>query len=65
MTVKKQEQEFKLGDLVQLKSGGPKMTVNSKYDDTYYCVWFSGTKNNKAQFSFDALQPYVDPEPKK
>jgi uncharacterized protein YodC (DUF2158 family) len=36
--------QFKAGDLVQLKSGGPQMTV--KYFepsmDSYECQWFSG-----------------------
>jgi uncharacterized protein YodC (DUF2158 family) len=34
--------EFKTGDLVQLKSGGPAMTVRSsdKSKDEYACDWF-------------------------
>ena len=36
---------FEIGDVVQLKSGGPKMTVMTKKDcgghDTAGCVWFS------------------------
>ena len=32
---------FKEGDVVRLKSGGPKMTVNSKGGgDTLHCSWF-------------------------
>ena len=34
--------EFKCGDVVVLKSGGPKMTVyeGSKLDKTVTCIWF-------------------------
>lgn len=34
--------EFKLGDLVRLKSGGPRMTVEGEPGNGSYvrCVWF-------------------------
>ncbi len=38
---------YKVGDLVQLKSGGPVMTVaeeNSLGDGQLRCQWFSGKK---------------------
>lgn len=41
--------EFKVGDLVKLKSGGPVMTVESVYPDEIEggeiagCVWFEQT----------------------
>jgi len=40
-------QEFKTGDLVELKSGGPVMTVNDISEKTgeVYCVWFAGEYN--------------------
>lgn len=31
---------FKVGDVVQLKSGSPKMTIISVNDDAAYCNWF-------------------------
>lgn len=36
--------QFKLGDIVQLKSGGPKMTVNG-FTGTKQpmCAWFDGS----------------------
>lgn len=37
------EEQYKAGDLVRLKSGGPKMTVNqdlSQVDVQVSCVWF-------------------------
>ncbi len=30
-----------VGDVVQLKSGGPKMTVDRILDSGIHCVWFS------------------------
>lgn len=33
--------EFKVGDVVVLKSGGPKMTINNFLDeDRIECTWF-------------------------
>jgi uncharacterized protein YodC (DUF2158 family) len=51
--------QFSLGDVVKLKSGGPKMTVNNSYGDgrTLSCVWFVGTEQKEARFSPEALEP--------
>lgn len=53
---------FKVGDVVQLMSGGPKMTV-VKVDrlpsggDTFIVAsWFAGSKHEKANFPPDALK---------
>ena len=35
-------EDFKVGDVVQLKSGGPKMTVNRVDGDEISCEWFEG-----------------------
>ena len=36
-------QEFKIGDVVKLKSGGPTMTVNNiEENGEIYCQWFAG-----------------------
>jgi uncharacterized protein YodC (DUF2158 family) len=35
--------DFKVGDVVRLKSGGPKMTIGaSMKDDRVECHWFGG-----------------------
>lgn len=47
---------FKVGDIVQLKSGGPKMTITQISSPTVYTSWFAGAKNEKAYFHQDALQ---------
>lgn len=31
--------EFKVGDVVELKSGGPPMTIQSKTADKWFCTW--------------------------
>jgi uncharacterized protein YodC (DUF2158 family) len=53
--------EFKVGDIVQLKSGGPEMTVTVVGDHygtpTVWCVWFVGTKQEKGDFPSGALKP--------
>jgi uncharacterized protein YodC (DUF2158 family) len=32
--------EFKKGDIVQLKSGGPAMIVTSQTGETVQCLWY-------------------------
>lgn len=52
-----EEQELKIGDVVQLKSGGPRMTIELivDRDGTIYCVWFEKTDKKKASFSKEML----------
>ncbi|MBB3562884.1 uncharacterized protein YodC (DUF2158 family) [Rhizobium sp. BK512] len=52
---------FKVGDIVMLKSGGPKMTVVSVVSSTtVQTSWFAGAKNEKAHFAVDALEVAKD-----
>ena len=49
---------FKDGDVVQLKSGGRKMTVHSPPDGTLkhvHCQWFAGSKLESGSFPPDSL----------
>ncbi len=48
--------DVKAGDLVQLKSGGPKMTIKhlDQYGSFYY-QWFAGTKVEGATFEATSL----------
>jgi uncharacterized protein YodC (DUF2158 family) len=47
---------MKVGDVVQLKSGGPKMTVEKMFDDeSCSCVWFSGTDRKDGLFPVAGL----------
>ncbi|WP_041544395.1 MULTISPECIES: DUF2158 domain-containing protein [Chelativorans] len=39
--------EFKVGDVVELNSGGPNMTVESRQNgDEWWCVWFNSIGPN-------------------
>jgi uncharacterized protein YodC (DUF2158 family) len=53
-------EEIKEGDVVVLKSGGPKMTVTSVGDHygtpTGWCAWFDGKKQCNGTFNLMALQ---------
>ena len=57
-------EKFKAGDLVQLKSGGPKMVVEQfqDYREYYECTWFSGAKHNSQKFKEEALVAYEELE---
>ena len=52
--------KFKVGDIVELKGGSPKMTVieiGTMYalESQLKCSWFAGRKNEHAWFPPDAL----------
>jgi uncharacterized protein YodC (DUF2158 family) len=57
--------ELKIGSVVRLKSGGPKMTVTGigKYGysdhDQIKCVWFDNTKKVEDLFENDALDVVI------
>ena len=44
--------DLKVGDVVQLNSGGPNMTVNAGGDKTIECIWFPGDFNEPQKQSF-------------
>lgn len=47
---------FKIGDLVELKSGGPTMTVEAIDPKWVKCSWFDGKKPLSQVFAPDALK---------
>ena len=50
-------QEFKKGDVVQLKSGGPLMTIKERAKEgNYLCVWFVGDEPKHRTFSGEELK---------
>lgn len=52
--------QFQEGDVVQLNSGGPKMTVTEVRGSNYFCMWFtSDSKLQNAIFNVDTLRSYV------
>jgi uncharacterized protein YodC (DUF2158 family) len=54
------EQQLKVGDVVQLKSGGPAMTVSSiTPGGAVECMWFDKkNERNFDTFPRDTLGPY-------
>jgi uncharacterized protein YodC (DUF2158 family) len=61
--------KFSPGDIVQLKSGGPAMTIAKINNDSlsgefkgYYCEWFKGASKERAHFDEETLQTYVAPK---
>jgi uncharacterized protein YodC (DUF2158 family) len=53
--------DFEVGQVVKLKSGGPKMTIE-EIDDygsghpQASCVWFEGDKRKSSIFEFQTLE---------
>ncbi|AIX48844.1 hypothetical protein PSNIH1_00500 [Pantoea sp. PSNIH1] len=56
--------KFNSGDIVQLKSGGPEMTVKSYavHHEAFQCQWFAGKKLEQGYFAEESLTK-VDPKP--
>jgi uncharacterized protein YodC (DUF2158 family) len=57
--------EFKTGDVVELKSGGPEMTIESLDDFgagrlRARCVWFEKNKRNAALFELPTLKKVTE-----
>lgn len=51
--------KFEVGDIVKLKSGGEKMTIEEIDDDGYVsCVWFEGSQPQRATFVAATLQKF-------
>ena len=50
---------LKPGDTVQLKSGGPVMTVQSEAAEGYLvCAWFNSSGEHKKEVFAERLAPY-------
>jgi len=53
-----QPQRFIRGDTVMLKSGGPRMTVQTQVtEETVRCVWFDGAREMAEIYDVDMLRP--------
>ena len=60
--------EFKKGDVVRLKSGGPKMTIDSvdeygsgnKSNIRAICIWFDGGERKEGNFPPKTLETAAD-----
>ena len=49
--------QFKPGDVVTLKSGGPPMTVTKREGGRVWCEWFDGKATQGRYFDEIALRP--------
>lgn len=49
-------EQWKPGDVVVLKSGGPKMTIKFVEHGEACCTWFQGGKVSEQRFSLEMLQ---------
>lgn len=49
------QNNFAAGGVVQLKSGGPLMTITWVEDDEAYCEWFDNKKTAGAKFPLTSL----------
>ena len=56
--------EYETGDVVRLKSGGPKMTVVGRMwgSDQLLCNWFEGVRSHAGSFPSKALERAADDE---
>lgn len=62
--------KFKEGDIVQLASDGPKMTIDKinytfptdEFEGLYSCKWFAGKKLEDATFNETSLIAWEQPE---
>lgn len=56
---------FNPGDIVQLKSGGPKMTVDRLEGESYvHLRWFAGSKMETARVKSSSIQAAPATAPK-
>jgi uncharacterized protein YodC (DUF2158 family) len=62
------QSDIKAGDIVQLKSGGPDMTVTQigqkgyEDHDSAWCSWFEGNKAQNGVYALVALKKSPPPE---
>ena len=54
---------FEVGDVVTLRSGGTRMTVEQIDGERVSCTWFEGKKLERSTFTAGALKKYVPMQP--
>lgn len=54
------ESNFTVGEIIKLKSGGPKMTVTRVLDRVIHASWFAGSKHEQGAFPFEAVERVVE-----
>jgi uncharacterized protein YodC (DUF2158 family) len=56
-------EQFKVGDVVLLKSGGPDMTIETVTGQTVHCVWFEKNVVKRGAFPMATLEAKKPWEP--
>ena len=59
MSNNKSNQALKIGDTVELKSGGPLMTIEEYKKGSFICQWFWEGEVNRGYFPPDSLRLVV------
>jgi uncharacterized protein YodC (DUF2158 family) len=54
-------EDFKPGDVVQVKSGGPSMTIASIEGGQALCQWFDKNTQKAGRFALETLEKYTPP----
>ena len=59
-------EKFDVADIVQLRSGGPKMSVQnpSVFDGLVEACWFAGAKLEKGKFKPESLRKLPEEDPR-
>ena len=65
MSNSESNQALKMGDTVELKSGGPPMTIADYAGKWFKCQWFVEEKLEENFFTHDSLQLVVEKPHKK
>lgn len=63
----KKPHTFKIGDIVKLKSGGPRMTVSDEDigNGMVRCQWFAGSRLSWGHFDPHSIEPAPEVDAKK
>jgi uncharacterized protein YodC (DUF2158 family) len=62
--VQQLQRQFQPGDVIQLKSGGPKMTVYLVMPNGVSCQWFAGGKLRVGHFNLEIVARVEEEEKK-
>lgn len=55
--------DFEIGDIVSLKSGSPRMTIDAIGGSRMTCVWFIDNTYHRQEFDQGTLEKVAVPQP--
>jgi uncharacterized protein YodC (DUF2158 family) len=58
------DEPLEVGEVVQLKSGGPAMTIQGigRVTEGFECVWFEGTTPHMESYKKEVLKRWKEPQ---